>query len=58
MLMHFTSNFAAQLLAPSSSRFELVRMTLMLATALLVWLLIYKNKPAQPKLNAASPLAQ
>lgn len=58
MLMHFTSNFAAQLLAPSSSRFEVARMIMMLATALFVWLIMYRKKQTQLELNPASLLSQ
>jgi membrane protease YdiL (CAAX protease family) len=49
MLMHFTSNFTSQLLAPSSDRFEVIRAILLLAVGLIVFALLKR------KVRAASP---
>ena len=48
MLMHFTANFTSQLIAPSSERFEVIRMILLLVIGLVVCLLMACQKQNAP----------
>jgi membrane protease YdiL (CAAX protease family) len=45
MLMHFTSNFCGQLLAPSSTRFEVISMILMLVLGLALCTSLKQQEP-------------
>ena len=44
ILLHFTSNFSAQLLSPSSNRFEVLRMILLLAVGLIACVLFIRKR--------------
>lgn len=55
MLMHFASNFSGQLLAPSSTRFEVVSMSIMLALGLA--LCVSLKVPEQESIQSIQPAA-
>jgi membrane protease YdiL (CAAX protease family) len=55
MLLHFTSNFTSQLIAPSSDRFEVVRMILLLAFGLAACAVMLRNRQTHPALGQVKP---
>jgi membrane protease YdiL (CAAX protease family) len=59
MLLHFASNFTAQLIAPSSDRVEIIRAVLLAITALVAfWIVEYRGrvKMVKPRHSELSPV--
>ena len=46
MMLHFTSNFTGQLIAPFSERFEIFRVLLIVSTSLVIFALFVRQRQA------------